>query len=40
MTHFTTFAVKVGRPVTLGNDGYGEARIVPRLRPQLLMSML
>ena len=31
MTHFTEFRVKVGLPVKLGDDGFGEARIVPIL---------
>ena len=31
MTLFTTFRVLVGPPITLGNDGFGEARIVPIL---------
>ena len=31
MTHFAEFRVQVGRPVILGNDGFGEARIVPIL---------
>ncbi len=31
MTFFTEFRVRVGQPVTLGNDGFGEARIVPIL---------
>ena len=31
MTVFTEFRVQVGQPVTLGNDGFGEARIVPIL---------
>ena len=31
MSLFTTFNVKVGRPVSLGDDGFGEARIVPIL---------
>ena len=29
MTLFTEFRVQVGSPVVLGNDGFGEARIVP-----------
>lgn len=31
MTIFTEFCVKVGAPVSLGDDGFGEARIVPIL---------
>ena len=31
MTLFTEFRVQVGAPVSLGNDGFGEARIVPIL---------
>ena len=31
MTLFTEFRVLVGTPLTLGNDGFGEARIVPIL---------
>ena len=31
MTTFAEFEVKVGTPVILGNDGFGEARIVPIL---------
>ena len=31
MTAFAEFHVKVGVPVILGNDGFGEARIVPIL---------
>jgi hypothetical protein len=31
MTVFTEFRVQVGTPVLLGNDGFGEARIVPIL---------
>ena len=31
MTLFTEFRVQVGSPVLLGNDGFGEARIVPIL---------
>ena len=31
MTLFTEFRVKVGTPVKLGDDGFGEARIVPIL---------
>lgn len=31
MTLFTEFRVQVGNPVVLGNDGFGEARIVPIL---------
>lgn len=31
MTLFTEFRVQVGSPVSLGNDGFGEARIVPIL---------
>jgi Protein of unknown function (DUF3237) len=31
MTLFTQFRVKVGAPVILGNDGFGEARVVPIL---------
>lgn len=31
MTLFAEFRVEVGVPVTLGNDGFGEARIVPIL---------
>lgn len=31
MTLFAEFRVQVGSPVVLGNDGFGEARIVPIL---------
>lgn len=31
MTIFAEFRVQVGRPVILGNDGFGEARVVPIL---------
>ena len=31
MTQFTEFHIKVGPPVKLGDDGFGEARIVPIL---------
>lgn len=31
MTLFAEFRVQVGQPVDLGNDGFGEARIVPIL---------
>lgn len=31
MTLFAEFRVQVGTPVVLGNDGFGEARIVPIL---------
>ena len=31
MTLFTEFRVKVGTPIKLGDDGFGEARIVPIL---------
>ncbi|MDP3195266.1 DUF3237 domain-containing protein [Tabrizicola sp.] len=31
MTPFAEFRVEVGPPLTLGNDGFGEARIVPIL---------
>lgn len=31
MTLFTEFRVLVGTPVPLGNDGFGEARVVPIL---------
>lgn len=31
MTFFAEFRVHVGSPVVLGNDGFGEARIVPIL---------
>jgi hypothetical protein len=31
MTVFSEFRVQVGSPVVLGNDGFGEARIVPIL---------
>lgn len=31
MTLFTEFRVQVGTPVSLGNDGFAEARIVPIL---------
>lgn len=31
MTPFATFRVEVGLPIALGNDGFGEARIVPIL---------
>jgi hypothetical protein len=31
MTPFAEFRVTVGQPVSLGNDGFGEARIVPIL---------
>lgn len=31
MTPFAEFRVQVGSPVVLGNDGFGEARIVPIL---------
>ena len=31
MSLFTEFRVQVGRPIALGNDGFGEARIVPIL---------
>ena len=31
MTLFAEFRVQVGSPVILGNDGFGEARIVPIL---------
>ncbi|MBU9696314.1 DUF3237 domain-containing protein [Rhodobacteraceae bacterium HSP-20] len=31
MTLFAEFRLQVGRPVALGNDGFGEARIVPIL---------
>lgn len=31
MTPFATFRVEVGTPIALGNDGFGEARIVPIL---------
>ncbi|PKP75932.1 MAG: DUF3237 domain-containing protein [Alphaproteobacteria bacterium HGW-Alphaproteobacteria-6] len=31
MTPFAEFRVQVGTPVSLGNDGFGEARIVPIL---------
>lgn len=31
MTAFAEFQVEVGPPLTLGNDGFGEARIVPIL---------
>jgi Protein of unknown function (DUF3237) len=31
MTPFAEFRVDVGAPVSLGNDGFGEARIIPIL---------
>ena len=31
MTLFSEFRVKVGTPLKLGNDGFGEARVVPIL---------
>ena len=31
MTPFAEFRVNVGPPISLGNDGFGEARIVPIL---------
>lgn len=31
MTLFTEFRIKVGTPIKLGDDGFGEARIVPIL---------
>lgn len=31
MTAFAEFQIEVGPPLTLGNDGFGEARIVPIL---------
>jgi hypothetical protein len=31
MTPFAEFRIKVGPPVILGNDGFGEARLVPIL---------
>lgn len=31
MTHFAEFKVQLGVPVILGNDGFGEARLVPIL---------